>query len=189
MTAILLRNTQQSDKGRFLDERRFSERGGGGGEGGQLFNLRYVKISYIKVPRRSCTWQLLKMYVLPKIVKKKLQITYSRTTSIKHLFITDNFRTKFSQFFLWKYKKDSIYKRTKDQEGSDYQKSQDSNRLERSPWKWNLLLGRVFAKHPMEAPRVSTYTFSTRFRFLLDVGRFASVLRAFSANTVDLWQV
>ena len=86
MTAILLRDTQQSDKGRFLDERRFSERGGG--EGGQLFNLRYVKISYIKVPRRSCTWQLLKMYVLPKIVKKKtanyIQSNHLNKTPLYH---------------------------------------------------------------------------------------------------------
>ena len=88
--------------------------------------------------------------------KKKLQITYSRTTSIKHLFITDNFRTKFSQFFLWKDKKDSIYKRTKDQEGGDYQKSQDSNRLERSSWKWNLLFGRVFTKHPGQWRRLES---------------------------------
>ena len=41
----------------------------------------------------------------------------------------------------------------------------------------------------MEAPRVSTYASSSRFRFLLDVARFASVPRAFSANAVDLWQV
>ena len=41
----------------------------------------------------------------------------------------------------------------------------------------------------MEAPRVYTYTFSSRFRFLLGVGRFASVPRAFSAHAVDLWQV
>ena len=166
----------------FFKQETFFWEGGGGGGGGQLYNLRYVKISYINVPHHCCTWQLLKMYVLPKIVQK-LQITYSRATSIKHLFITDNFRTKFSQFFPWKDKKDSIYKRTKDQEGGDYQKSQDSNRLERSSWKWNLLFGRVFTKHPMEAPRVSTYTFSSRFRFLLDV------TRAFSAHAVDLWQV
>ena len=76
-----------------------------------------------------------------KNCKNNLQITYSRITSIKYLFITDNFLIKFSQFFLWKDKKDSIYKRTKDQEGGDYQKSQDSTRLERSSWKWNYFLG------------------------------------------------
>ena len=60
---------------------------GGGGGGGQLYNLRYVKISYIIVPHQCCTWQLLKMYVLPKIVKKTanyIQSNHLNKTPLYH---------------------------------------------------------------------------------------------------------
>ena len=59
----------------------------GGGGGGQLYNLRYVKISYINVPHHCCTWQLLKMYVLPKIVKKTvnyIQSNHPNKTPLYH---------------------------------------------------------------------------------------------------------